>query len=101
MMARLQGTRQSLIARIATSCEFHPWCRSYFLVQDHPYMTLTRSDGTFRLTRVPSGTWTLRFWHEACGDITRVPTPDGRLELDVDRRSLDLGEFMPDLRSAH
>ena len=91
---------------IAISCEFHPWCRSYFLVQDHPYVTVTDQDGAFHLDHVPSGTWRLRFWHELAGPITRVVTgegqvqewPEGRVELVVDRPQIELGEFVPGLK---
>ena len=60
---------ESLPIRIA--CNFHPWMSSYVLVQNHPYMTVTRTDGTFSIEKVPTGTQRLRIWHELGGRILR------------------------------
>jgi hypothetical protein len=37
-------------------------------VLDHPYFTIPALDGTFELTNVPPGQYTLVGWHERVGE---------------------------------
>ncbi len=53
------------------TCDFHSWISAHVLVQDHPYMTVTKSDGTFRIDKVPYGTRQVRVWHELSGYLQR------------------------------
>lgn len=45
-------------------CDAHDWMRAWIWVLDHPYGVVTGDDGTFTLTDVPPGTYTLMAWHE-------------------------------------
>ena len=61
--------------RVVVDCDvLHTWMRAYVVVTDHPYAAVTSSDGRFRLTRIPAGDYTLRFWHEHLGERTRRVT---------------------------
>lgn len=42
----------------------HVWMSAYVFVTDHPYVTVTDSDGAFELTNVPAGAYELETWHE-------------------------------------
>jgi hypothetical protein len=45
----------------------HTWMRAYILVRADPFAAVTGSDGGFRLTAVPPGTYRLTTWHETLG----------------------------------
>jgi plastocyanin len=58
-------------------CDIHSHMSAYILVFAHRYFAVTDKAGTFSITGVPPGTYTLAVWHE--GDIrdTRAVTiPD-------------------------
>jgi plastocyanin len=48
-------------------CDVHPWMHAYVVVVDHPYVDVTGTDGAFRITGVPPGTYTLEAWHPTLG----------------------------------
>jgi plastocyanin len=52
---------------IPVKCNVHPWMKSYVAVVGHPYFHVTGADGSFSLTNVPPGTYTLTAWHELYG----------------------------------
>lgn len=45
-------------------CEIHNWMRAYLFVFDQPYFAVTSKDGTFTLSNLPPGTYTIEAWHE-------------------------------------
>lgn len=51
-------------------CDVHPWMSAFVLVTDHPYHTVTRDDGTFKLENVPPGSYKLQAWHPELGTRT-------------------------------
>ena len=55
-------------------CDVHPWMRAYIGVLDHPYFGVTGADGTFKLTGLPPGTYTVEAWHETLGTQTQMVT---------------------------
>jgi hypothetical protein len=48
-------------------CDVHPWMVAHVGVFDHPFYAVTGEGGSFELTRVPPGTYTLVAWHEKYG----------------------------------
>ena len=48
----------------ATCDAGHPWMSAYIMYIDHPYYTLTDSEGNFILSGIPPGSYTLKMWHE-------------------------------------
>jgi plastocyanin len=48
---------------IPVRCDVHPWMRLDLGVVPHPYFAVTGTDGTFRLSGVPAGIYTLAAWH--------------------------------------
>jgi len=56
-------------------CDVHDWMNAYIvLLKDQPYHSVTDEDGRFALDGVPAGSYTLRTWHEALGEMTETVT---------------------------
>jgi plastocyanin len=53
-------------------CDVHTWMTSYVGIVNHPYFTVSGADGTFEITGVPAGTYTIRTWHERYGELTHT-----------------------------
>jgi plastocyanin len=49
---------------VDVKCDAHRWMQGWIVVTDHPYSALTDANGSFSLTDVPPGDYTLRVWHE-------------------------------------
>lgn len=50
-------------------CDVHPWMQAYAGVMSHPYFAVTKADGTFTISGLVDGTYTLAAWHEKLGTI--------------------------------
>jgi hypothetical protein len=59
---------------IPIECDVHDWMIGYVGVLDHPYFSVTGTDGTFSLPNLPPGTYTLEAWHESYGTQTMEVT---------------------------
>ena len=55
---------------VDVKCDAHAWMGGIFVVQDNPYYAKTDEKGTFKLTDVPPGEYTLKVWHEKLGEKT-------------------------------
>jgi hypothetical protein len=51
-------------------CGFHAYMESWGFAVDNPYFSVTQDDGTFSLTDIPPGNYTLMAWHPGVGTIT-------------------------------
>ena len=51
-------------------CDVHPWMSAYVQVFDHPYFTVSSSDGSFKIDNVPAGTYEVIAWQEKFKDKT-------------------------------
>ncbi len=59
---------------IRIECDIHDWMLGYVGVLDHPYFSVTGTEGTFTLPNLPPGTYTIEAWHEKYGTQTMEVT---------------------------
>ena len=52
---------------IPIKCNIHPWMRSYVSVIAHPFFAVTGADGSFEITGLPPGEYTVEAVHERLG----------------------------------
>ena len=71
---------------IPVACDVHSWMSATFVAVDNPYAVVTGDDGSFSLTDVPAGTYTLEFWHAELGLQTATVTVEagGTATADAD-----------------
>jgi hypothetical protein len=59
-------------------CEVHPWMSAYVGVFDHPFYAVTGDDGSFKISGLPAGEYTVAAWHEKLGELTqKIQVKDG------------------------
>jgi len=51
-------------------CDVHPWMGAYVAVMEHPYFSVTGTDGKFGIDGLPAGTYEVEAWHERLGTQT-------------------------------
>lgn len=54
---------------VRLDCDAHGWMEGWMLVADNPYHAVTGPDGTFTMTDVPPGTYTLVGWQAWTGEV--------------------------------
>ena len=78
--------------KVAVKCDIHGWMNGWIVVTGHPYHAVTDSYGSFVLTNIPPGTYTLEVWHEALGATTQTVTVAAGETLDA---SVELTQSSP------
>lgn len=65
------------VTPLQVSCSIHPFMRAYVLVQEHPYMAVSASDGRFEIKNIPAGKRSFTLWHEGPSFLRDVKTASG------------------------
>jgi len=55
---------------VKLKCDVHPWMTGYVLVSSHPFFAITSDDGSFKISGLPPGNYTVEAWHERYGAKT-------------------------------
>jgi plastocyanin len=55
-------------------CDVHPWMSAYIGVYEHPFFSVTGTDGKFTISGLDPGTYELSAWHERLGTQTATVT---------------------------
>ena len=57
---------------LRVTCDVHRWMTAFVGVVNHPYFATTGGAGTFTISNVPAGTYTIQAWHEQFGVVTQT-----------------------------
>jgi hypothetical protein len=55
---------------VRMKCDVHEWMFAYIGVVEHPYFAVTDKDGSFKITDVPAGDYTIEAFHLKAGAKT-------------------------------
>lgn len=59
---------------VHVKCDVHGWMSGWLVATENPYFAVTDDSGSFKLTDVPAGTYTVEVWHETLGKSTQKVT---------------------------
>lgn len=83
------------------TCDIHPWMKGHWMIVDHPYAVVTADKGdamgSFKIEKLPYGTYEFRVWHEKAGYIG-VGTKRG-FEVKIDKENVMLEPFKVPLKT--
>lgn len=68
---------------VQVECNVHGWMNAVIVVADNPYYALTDANGSFKITDVPPGKYTLKVWHAKLGEQTKEVTVGPKEEVKV------------------
>jgi hypothetical protein len=55
-------------------CDVHPWMSAWVRVFNHPFFSVTGTDGKFTISGLDAGTYEITAWHERLGTQTASVT---------------------------
>jgi len=76
---------------VPIACNYHPWESAYILPLDHPYVDISKEDGTFHIEKLPVGKLEFQIWQERTGYVSTPKWQKGRLKMTVKPGVNDLG----------
>jgi plastocyanin len=68
---------------VQVECNVHGWMNAIIVVEDNPYDALTDANGSFKITDVPPGKYTVKVWHSKLGEQTKEVTVGPKEEVKV------------------
>lgn len=87
--APLKHTLNVAEVMVPVKCNQHPWMKSYVGVMKHPFFAVSAEDGSFKITGVPPGKYTVVAWHEASGG----PGTEKTMEVTVPAKGSAAADF--------
>lgn len=69
---------------IPVDCDVHSWMHATIVAVENPYAVITAADGSFTLTDVPAGSYTVEIWHPELGTQTMQVTVEAGATATVD-----------------
>lgn len=76
---------------VKITCNYHPWEVGYILPLDHPYVDITKIDGTFQIPKLPIGELEFQVWQERVGYLSTRHWTRGRFKMAIRPGVNDLG----------
>ena len=70
IVQELRLKEPEMMLRVA--CDVHRWMTAFIGVVNHPYFATTGVGGTFTITNVPAGSYSIQSWHELFGMQTQT-----------------------------
>lgn len=68
---------------VEIKCDVHGWMHGWLVATPNPYFAVTDDSGSFKLTDVPAGTYTVEVWQEKLGKSTQKVTVKPKEEAKV------------------
>ena len=72
---------------IRVKCAVHGWMEGWLVATDNPYFAVTDASGSFKLTDVPAGNYTVEVWQEKLGKssqkVTVKPKEDAKVNFEL------------------
>jgi plastocyanin len=68
---------------IEVKCDVHGWMHGWLVATENPYFAVADNSGSFKLTDVPAGSYTVEVWHEKLGKSTQKVTVKAKEEAKV------------------
>jgi plastocyanin len=68
---------------IQVKCDVHGWMEGWLVATENPYFAVTDNSGSFKLTDVPPGSYTVQVWHEKLGKSTQKVTVKAKEDAKV------------------
>ena len=62
---------------VPLECNVHGWMKASVGVLPHPFFAVSGTDGSFKISGLPPGTYTIEAWHERYGTQTATVTVAG------------------------
>jgi len=75
----VQGSKTTRVFKqpeigMLVKCDVHFWMTSYLHILPNPFFAVTGDDGTFTISGLPAGAYTIEAWHEKLGTQTQQVT---------------------------
>lgn len=71
-------------------CDVHGWMSAWLFATANPYFSVSDKGGSFKMTDVPAGTYTIEVWHETLGKQSRTvtvkPKEEVKLTLEIAKK---------------
>ena len=68
---------------VEVKCDVHGWMHGWLVATPTPYFAVTDTAGTFKLTDVPAGSYTVEVWHEKLGKSSQKVTVKAKEDAKV------------------
>jgi plastocyanin len=68
---------------VEVKCDVHGWMHGWLVATETPYVAVSDNGGSFKLTDVPAGSYTVEVWHEKLGKSTQKVTVKAKEDAKV------------------
>ena len=78
---------------VRMKCDVHQWMFAYIGVVDHPYFAVTDKDGSFKISNLPAGDYTIEAFHQKIG---KMGAKSQKIKVsDSDKKTVDFELEVP------